>query len=283
MMDDFQRLQEVGLEQIHNDTHIAISHIKAVLERDYEKLNKVQFFGFLSIIEREYDLDLSEEKELGLAFFKEQDALHKGSKVFIVVEDEEKKSKLPYIVIIVLFIIVGAFLTLNYGSTKLKEIVSAKQILSSVHQTPSSLEEKIVEKNETKPSVNVEQIQKQERQTILKEKKTSLEETTKNVTPQKEVQNSQEKFVIVPQRKLWLGYIDLQENKKHQKIIKEALELNASKEWLLFLGHSYVTIEVDENNISYKNKKSIRLLYKDGKLKKITTAEFKELNRGRKW
>jgi len=284
MMDDFQRLQEVGLEQIHNDTHIAISHIKAVLERDYEKLNKVQFLGFLSIIEREYDLDLSEEKELGLAFFKEKDALHKGSKVFIVVEDEEKKSKLPYIVIIILFIVIGAFLTLNYGSTKLKEIVSTKQILSSVHQEiPLSLEKKVVEKNETK-STDVEQIEEQEtQQTITEEKKTSLGELKQTVTPQKEVQNSQEKFVIVPQRKLWLGYIDLQENKKHQKIIKEALELNASKEWLLFLGHSYVTIEVDDNNISYKNKKSIRLLYKDGKLKKITTAEFKELNRGRKW
>jgi len=279
MMDDFQRLQEVGLEQIHNDTHIAISHIKAVLEREYEKLNKVQFLGFLSIIEREYDLDLSEEKELGLAFFKEQDALHDTNKVFIVVEDDDKKSKLPFIIVIVLFIVIGAFLTFNYGSTKLKEIVSTKQVLSNVHQEiPLNLEKK----KRVKKSIVLDNIQEENSSTIV-EQKTVVVEQKEEEKREQQPQIVQQKFVIVPQKKLWIGYIDVASNIKHQKIIKEPLELNGSKEWLLFLGHSYVTIEINDNNISYKDKKSARLLYSDGKIKKITTQEFKDLNRGRKW
>jgi glyoxylase-like metal-dependent hydrolase (beta-lactamase superfamily II) len=88
---------------------------------------------------------------------------------------------------------------------------------------------------------------------------------------------------ILPRSRVWLGYIDVATNKKYQKTFSDALDLDADKEWLLLFGHGYVDLIVNGEKIHFSEKNNLRLHYKDGMLEKISLAEFKKINRGRKW
>jgi len=90
-------------------------------------------------------------------------------------------------------------------------------------------------------------------------------------------------FKIIPKTELWIGYIDLSNHKKYQKLFKGELEIDPNKNWILTLGHGYVKVEINGEVEEFKDKMNIRLLYKDSKLSKINFKEFKKLNKGSKW
>jgi len=290
MIDDIERLKEVGIEQIHNDTHIARDHIEAILNRDFEKLDRVQYLGFISIIEREYDINLNDEKAIALEFFNEKESLKKANSVFVVVEDEQK-SKLPYIILIAIIFTAAVFFTLKFNSSsksdsKLEFIDKmTKDVTPILEETPK---EKTTLKIEPKKDKDIKKIEKQvvkkeEKKEIVKKDDFAKVEVAKKEKQQKNSKSISKNFIIKPKSKLWIGYIDLTENRKYQRIITQSLALDASKEWLLFLGHSFVTFNVDGKDITFKSKDTLRVLYKDRKFKKITSKEFKKLNKGHRW
>lgn len=87
MSKDLKKLKSLGAQKIHEDTHIALRYVQSVIYESFEGLTKVQFLGFISILEREYQLDLSLLKIKGLEYF-EDDASH--GKVFVVPEKKNK-------------------------------------------------------------------------------------------------------------------------------------------------------------------------------------------------
>ena len=90
-------------------------------------------------------------------------------------------------------------------------------------------------------------------------------------------------LTVIPKVKLWMGYIDLSDYKKYQKLTSEEFSLDPQKEWIMSLGHGYVTFEIDGKLYEYNEKKNVKFLYRDGEIEKISAQEFKRLNRGNKW
>jgi len=88
---------------------------------------------------------------------------------------------------------------------------------------------------------------------------------------------------IIPNIKVWVGYIDLQTYKKYQKIVSDELVLDPEKNWILVCGHGDLNIEANSEIHEFKDKNNLKFSYIDGVLKKITYNEFKNLNRGNKW
>ena len=72
MSDALLKLRDLGAQKIHDDTHILIRHIEDVLNERYENLTRVQFLGFISILEREYLIDLSSLKSAANSYYNEQ-------------------------------------------------------------------------------------------------------------------------------------------------------------------------------------------------------------------
>lgn len=54
------RLKEIGLREISKSTKLASSKIEDVLEKRFDKLDRVRARGFINILEREYEMDLSD-------------------------------------------------------------------------------------------------------------------------------------------------------------------------------------------------------------------------------
>ena len=59
----FEDLQNLGTEKIHEKTHISRDKLELILTKSYGEIRRVQFMGFLSILEREFGIDLNGIRE----------------------------------------------------------------------------------------------------------------------------------------------------------------------------------------------------------------------------
>lgn len=91
MSDDFEKLKSIGVQKIHEATHIGRIHIQAMLNENFEEMSNVQLFGFISILEREYALDLSELRAKAKEFFKSNTLLFENRKKVKIFTASKKK------------------------------------------------------------------------------------------------------------------------------------------------------------------------------------------------
>jgi len=63
MTDTLEPLKPYSIDTIHNKTQISPKCIEALLEHNFEPFSRVRFLGFVSIVEREFHVDLDDYKE----------------------------------------------------------------------------------------------------------------------------------------------------------------------------------------------------------------------------
>ena len=292
-----EKLKELGVERIHNDTHISLQHINIVLNEEFSNINKVQFMGFVSILEREYDIDLSDIRENGLEYYKSDANTYNGEPGVFVVAGKHKTFKYLYLTLAFIVFLFAVYFTLNFEG-KESSVIVENNIINEVKKNIEAVQEVVNESEALQEASSSEQESLKEEDSATNNEESAqqkVEESTQEIEvevvaqEQEPVQMTQEKsielspLVVVPKSKLWIGYIDITNNEKHQKIITEPLVLDGYKKWLLFLGHGNVNIEANGVVNEYNSKKSMRFAYKEGKFKEVSKEEFKSLNRGSKW
>ncbi|MEA2092106.1 MAG: hypothetical protein U9O83_07065 [Campylobacterota bacterium] len=270
MSNGFDRLKSIGAQKIHEQTHIARHHAQALLHESFDDINRIHFLGFISILEREYGVDLSDLKTKGEEFYSgETTKVEEEVKVFVTPK-KKKNYTLVYITVAVLIFIIAVLFTLNLSSSAFTKVKSHPIDNSAIENAKESMSHNATLKNK---KLAVEDI--------------NITTEDKNSTLPRVVQSESvelvKSFKIMSKAQLWLGYIDLGTYKKYQKLFSGEIVLDPGKDWLLALGHGYVNIEIDGEVTEFKEKRNMRFLYKDSKLSKINLEEFKELNRGNKW
>lgn len=276
MSEGLDKLKSIGAQKIHEATHIARVHIQAIIDDNFQSMNSVQFFGFVSILEREYSVDLSELKNKGKDYFDDKTSKLKDKESVKVFVPSRKKRNLTALYIAIGLIIFIVFSFFNIKSSKNdtsivdnSAIDSAKNNLSIVvNDVNSSIIDvnSTIDKNDT---LNIQEI---------KAEPVELKEQNKS-----EESGSITSFKITPKSEVWLGYIDLSTYKRYQKIFSDELALDPSKDWLLAFGHGHINIEVNGIIKKFTTAKNIRFVYKNAELKEIDLEEFKNLNRGNRW
>lgn len=264
MSNGFDKLKSIGAQKIHEQTHIARHNASAILQENFETMTKIQAFGFISILEREYGVDLTSLREKAEDSFKVEEIEVKetpeNTKVFVAPK-KKKNYTLVYVGVALIIFVVAVFFTLDLSSTAATKTSSHSIDNSAIESARENIEgnitsEIIVEDNN---------------------------ETLEVVMIEPEIVEVEKSFKIIPKSQLWLGYIDLSTYKKNQKLFSGELDLNPKKDWILTLGHGYVKVVINGEVTEFKDKLNIRLLYKDSKISKISYKEFKKLNRGNKW
>ncbi len=259
MNDDFNKLKDIGAQKIHEATHIARVHIEDFLHKNFDAMNKIQFMGFVSILEREYSVDLSELKSEASEYYETKPPKKKkedGVKVFVA---KKKRNLVPLYLAIVLIIFV-VFVTSTFKDTNNSASVVDKVDNTLIESAKNNITVTIKENNET------------------------------NITkaePEKPIEKTDGSeiisFKIIPEHELWLGYIDLSTFEKDQKLFSDELSLDPNKDWLLTLGHGYISIEINGIIKKFTNPKTARFSYINKELKELSFKEFKSLNRGNEW
>jgi hypothetical protein len=265
MKNGFEKLQEIGAQKIHEQTHIVKQQIQALLHESFDDMTKIQFLGFVSILERDYHVDLSDLRAKGLDFFAQQAQSAYKTKVFVSPSKKRNFSLLYIFMALSIFIFAVVYTFSN-------PTASAKVPQELNNETIALVQENILE-----PEVDINQTEV----SISETTETSENNETPEATIVEEV--AMPSLIIMPRSKLWIGYIDLVTHRKYQKTTEEPLVMDTKKDWLLFLGHGSVRIDVNGDIQNFNEANNLRFLYKEGILKTITFSEFKELNKGEKW
>lgn len=262
----FEELQVLGAEKIHEKTHISRDKIELVLTKSYGEINKIQFMGFISILEREYGLDLNDIKEEFLRYQDENKSVlaqKKPSAVLQPASNAKQKWVVAGLGLIAAVISVGYFAQSKMANVPNEEIMQLSTAAVEVIDEAIELNTtQAVEINATEPA---------------KEQNLSR--------PQAPLQNirAEEGLEIRPVYKVWAGMIDLASHEKNQMITKDPIRIDTSKNWLIVLGHGRVQITSSSESEELRESGTVWFVYENGALKRLTKEEFIERNGGNNW
>ena len=232
----------------------------------FEEMHKVQLMGFVSILEREYGVDLGDLRQSALAYYEEQNrrlTTQEEPEYKKELLSSEQKSKKTLWIILGIFAVSAVIAFYFISRDKVPEKKQNRK-----NETPT-LEKNLSVKNPSTPDTNLTQKTEE-----------NISAKAKNEVPKKKTPPP---LRIIPKAKVWIGYIDLTTKKKRQTTTKEPLDLNASKEYLLTFGHGFIDIEAGGELHSYKKSQGLKFLYRNGELQRIDTDTFKRYNKGKSW
>ncbi|MDY0116244.1 MAG: hypothetical protein RBR59_01550 [Sulfurimonadaceae bacterium] len=261
----FEKLKTIGAQKIHEKTHISKYHVQALLHNNFDEMTKIQFLGFVSILEREYNLHLDELRERGLEHFYNLRAISEDKRIFLQ-PNKTKSNSTFYVVLVTIFILIGMSYSYFVTQEEQELIVTIQD-----NETIKIVQEEILGISDDLNST-------ENNETINQE---VLEEAA--LFQAEELAHKELSLKIIPHAKLWLGYIDLSTHRKLQTTTSNPIELDPNKDWLLSLGHADVSVLVHGVTHKYNKATNIRFLYKDHEFKEISFSEFKSLNKGAIW
>jgi len=269
MDEELQILQGIGAQKIYETTHIPIKYVQSILHGSFEGFSKVQFIGFISILEREYQQDLSELSRSGIRYFNEKKKQNINEGLFVVAEKQKGNKNLYLLIVIAIFLVVF-LLKITLFSDKVSETYIDDTLIENVSKNIEPLASVVLEEKNVTLETN----------TSIDEVNTTVEEEIVELVEPKAIEKS---FKIVSKSKVWFGYIDVKTNKHFQKIMRGEKTLDPSKTWLLLFGHGHINMYVNGELQKFSSRNKIRFIYKNNRLTPVTLREFKKLNKGRKW
>jgi len=255
MTDDFEKLREIGTKKISSATHISMAHIDNILNKKFAKFQKPQFFGFLSIIEREFKLDLSSLKQEFL-FARAEAEMVKDENLELIESTpkltESKKVRYGALSAVVLLVLVFLFNFIDFSSPQEAKIEinntaieKAKKNLNLQPVHVANVDE-MIENNEVE-SAEYGQDVEEVNVTVANEVNTTLEKQDA-AAPSQDAAVTPEPtmplyFSIVPKGELWVGIINAETHERKAKIITEPLVFDVEKEWLVVTGYGRLDLE----------------------------------------
>ncbi len=268
MSDGLDKLRSIGIKTIHEQTHIANHYLEALFSEDFKFMTKVQFLGFISILEREYSVDLSELRTLSEEFYADEALDVKLPKKVFIATRKRKNYTPIYIGVVIVVFIVAVLVKFDLTSNSVKKLKSIPIDNIAIENAQENIRDAI--------SKNIQEVN------------TTIVNVEENLTALADMNISQESnnsisFKLLSASRLWIGYIDLQNGEKHQRFFKDFLELDPTKEWLLLFGSRQVKIELNGEIKKFSSQNNIRLLYQDNNITQLDIQEFKDLNNGKKW
>ncbi len=253
MSNGLERLKAEGSQKIYETTHISRKSIEAIFDATYEGITEVQLNGFLSILEREYRVDLSAVKADYVLRQKTVDEKEEPFQVTAVSEHPKQKSGLIIAAIVGVVVIVFLIQFLGSDATTAEEETKAGPVV-----------EEVVTDELNSSDANV----------------SGKEEIAAVIAPEPVLPYQ---LVIEPKANLWMGYIDLETLKRYTKLTENSIELDPEKGWLLVFGHGFFKVLIGDEVMDLSAKGKVRMIYEEGRVREIDVAEFKERNRGQNW
>ncbi len=301
-MSDIEKFKQMDEEEIFKRTYIAPKNVKCLKEENFKELgSKSRAVGFISILERQLGLDLSELRQKAEEYFaNHQEEHHSG---FHIPEGMGERKKAPLLKILIFLIIAAGAYYLYFVETKKgrktaplqQDFFSSKAVSSSSSSVLSSSSSSVISSNiamSEESSAIVAVVQKEEEQSSsssLVAEINGTQEQNATVAAKEQSSSSSSQMadvtnvVIVPKQKVWVGIIYLDNYQKKQLLTAAPIELNTSRDQLVVTGHGKLQIDINGEMKDLDTVKKQRFIYQNGKFEVIDRKTFKLYNRGRDW
>jgi F0F1-type ATP synthase membrane subunit b/b' len=280
-----EKLKKLNKKEVSAQTHISIRSLDNIIDKNFEELHITKTLGFIRILEKNYELDLSE----WLDEFKEYKEQNPPKEAEALNAIEEKNSKMPIIIafIIALFVI-GYFVFPMFTKNK-EEAQVSNQIISEIKD---NIED--AKKIEAEPKVEAKELAPKEEivedTNSTKEEVIVVEEKKDNKVVEIKVDNIQEeielysnKLIFKPRGKVWIGVVNINDWSKKQLTINKEGSLDIEDGIIFMTGHSYFTIVNEGVSFEFRDMSPAYFYVKDKILNKISKADFKKLNKDSLW
>ena len=298
---DFERLCEMDIGEIARVTHIEPENVQAILDKDFQKLSNFNVQGYIKILEREFELDLSSwlsEFKAAKANFEPSKRAH-VEKVYARTSGAKREGGGMLAWLIAIFLMIGAIFYFglhNKFSEFLSTVLNDKNNttysdISVVSDTQKQLENvgikpyseplAVSDYNASEPNALDRSIQ------IIKAEANASEANATDINATDANASAKLNFtgeiMIKPHGKIWLGIINLTTGKKREFVTSESYAISASDEQLIATGHGMFDLENANGTMSFGEKNTLKLHVKDGEVARISNEEFVRLNKGKKW
>lgn len=269
-MKTFEDLQSLGVNVIHEQTHIARSKLELVLNKSFADLTRVQFMGFISILEREYGIDLSGIRQEYDEFMQtHQDVVIPKESVILQAQSRSRqKWILLGMAIITLLIVMGSMIQGRLSIAPSEEVIQLSS--ANVEVVDENMDIAPLEINTT-AAVPV----------IVEANITALKrESNITIEPVTTIENA---VSIKPTVKVWMGMLDLTTGTKSQKTTMDSIALDKSKNTLYMFGHGRLEIVTPNGTKILKERNAVWFTYENAQFKQINEKEFAAKNNGTVW
>lgn len=243
-------LEENSVKVISQKTKISEENLENLLAKRFENLKKAKTMGFISIIEREYNADLSAIREEAQAYY--ADAAEDRSVTLGMPIAEEKKGTSKIFLLIVLALLGYAtwYFLAQFDKkhlSKLIPFVNEATIESFMGEAKSKadIDALSIKKVSTEKVPEVAPKAEATKKTITTKVITDdasvvVAETVTDITPIQETvealpEVSETKMVsIAPVSRLWFGVVDMETGERDHFSVSDAYDLDVTdKSWLV--------------------------------------------------
>lgn len=289
-------LKKIGIDKVSAKTRITQDKLQDIINFKYESFNKTHARGFIQIIEREFNVDLSEWFDAFNEFHavapqvEESDEVSEEINKNINIPIESTKKDKSYIVLITIFVILllsfmGFFVYNNF----IKQEYVSPTITQDLPQEPTNESANI--ENNADSTQNIDSTQNadstQKFEEIPIDEASNAIDNNINNEPNNTIEianTANDEITITPNEPLWVGIIDLKTHKKQQFSISSKHSFSLDNDKIIRTGHSYFSIEAPNFHRQFLGGNNKYLLYKiDSGIKEISHDEFLSLNGGVEW
>ena len=235
------------IEEINKKTRISPISLRYIKNKEFEKIQRVKFLGFIKIIEKEYNVDLSSLVE------EYNESVNKEKKQQVSIQNnnnsKQKNSSFLLLLLAVILLTLGGYFLYNNLNAK-KNVTNLAEnfsISQNVTQTQNEI-------NYSEEEINVSDITNENNKTDM---------LTKEALKQKPSVPKQ--ITIIPQQKVWFRAKNLDTNETKEFLTTNVKVLNGPN-WYVKFGHGLITVQYGDKNLTPKTKKILRILFKDGNI-----------------
>jgi len=228
-------LEEHSIKAISKKTNINEENLEHLVESNFDAIKKIKALGFISIIEREYDADLSKLREQALEYYGTTQEVQSITLGLPVVEEKKGKSKLLLFLAFLLLGYASWYFFTQFDKKHLSEfipfITENKEVPKEVNVEDLSIAKAIDTNTQTSMQASVEST---EAVAVTKAADENVTEKTEAKAEDVTAVTSMENVSIVPVDRLWFGLIEMDTKKRDHFSIAEAFEMEVkNKTWLL--------------------------------------------------
>ncbi|MBD3810047.1 MAG: hypothetical protein IE884_05995, partial [Sulfuricurvum sp.] len=133
----FEDLLELGTEKIHEQTHISRDKIELVMTKSFAEIGKVQFMGYISILEREYSIDLSDLRQEYTEFCDTHSTLMEPKQSVILQATSDSKTKWTIVGVVGILLLMGV----GYFIQNKISVIPSEEVMKLTTQTAEVVKE----------------------------------------------------------------------------------------------------------------------------------------------
>jgi len=273
-------LEKNTMKEISQKTNISEKNLGYLLDSKFELLQKIKVLGFISILEREYGVNLSQYKEQASDYYASASKISSIAVSAPNVKDKKGKSSLLVLLGIAIIALASWYFFTQFDKKHLQGLLS----FSEDETLKESLDP--TQKNENKKSKKISLAHRVVASLdATVETNKSIERNTSIDVNKSEIKHGVGKVVFIkPTNRLWFGIVNARTKKRDHFSITEPFELKTEDDlWLVATSCAPFSLLDDDNVEKFSDAKEHYFKISKNGIKSLNKNEYVKLGGWEQW